>query len=294
MVTRTISKAAAWPITACLALIVLCVPAARGACLNWGHGMANPDTSNLFVGKIGDQSVAMLLHLNPKTGRFDGAYGYANQSDTSALTGSMLLPGVGLVLDAHDKQGVVASHFSLLFFYPISTSTNLNFYKKWYINSCDTMTGIWQPSNGGNAKYVILFMSGQRKSSQTNTLKLNDATAYKLNMAIRKNDRKAFASLLHYPFCTASALGIHKVFTTPSNVIRNYKEIISTLPQDTPAFYMPHFITNDSFMNGSVYFEDGKVALICLGHCPDLRDNPCSETGRLNQHKPAIRQDDLN
>jgi len=273
-----------WLIAACLAFMVLCTPVAQGACSNWGHYTTSPTDSILFVGKIGDRTIAMLLHLDSKTGRFDGAYGYANRPGTSTLTGNMLPHGAGAILDAHDKRGMVIGHLSLLFFHPIYKSTNWNNYKKWYINSCDTTTGIWRASKNDNAQYVELVMTGERNPSQTNTMKLNDAVAYKLNRAMQTSNKIVFASLLRYPFCTASAQGIYKVFTTPADTVRSYETIISTLSPDTPVFYMPHFVTDDSFMNGSVHFEDGKIALICLGHCPNPFDNPCPGDKRDGQN----------
>lgn len=261
----------------CSLLLALCATSAHAACLpsRWESDLGAPDHSRIFTGTLGKQRVRMLLHVDEKTGQWDGAYGYADQPGTLALTGSMLSgePGAGMVLEEHDSSGRVTAHFSLLFFYPIPSWMTASGYKKGFSNTCDSLIGSWQAASGGKAFYVALRGGPDVSPSAKHDMASNDATAYQLKQAMLHDDRKAFVSLLHYPFCTS--YGAIKAWFTPAEVLKHYHQIASMFEPDQWTRAIPHFRYVD-FVNGSVVFYQGKVAMMCVGQCPVVPIASCS------------------
>lgn len=252
-----------------LLLMMLCAPSAKGACLDWSQSVGRPDHSLVYAGKLGDRPIRMMLHLYTANERFDGAYGYNNQPKMLILTGSMLPGGVGVDLDERDAQGHVTGHFSLKFFRPRPAREDPVYQK--YPSKCDDLTGSWQSSSGNEAHDVAVHLDGETVPADDKKRELNETTAYKLREAMLSNNRKAFASLLRYPFYQNSGRWVVGVWHNPEEVIKNYDKIIPFSHneiRDSVPHVLQTSLDTSQFMNRSVYITHGKVTRICSGACP--------------------------
>jgi GH24 family phage-related lysozyme (muramidase) len=269
----------------CLLLTILCVPSARGACLDWSHivGNGNSDNRLIYFGTVGDHPIQMMLHLDVVTGHFDGAYGYNDQPGMLSLSGNMQPGGVGVDLDERDAQGHVTGHFSLGFFHNRRSWEDPRTYDK-YSNKCEALTGSWRSTSGNKTQDVALLGNGEIVPAYDREREMNEITAYKLRRAMLDKNRQAFASLLSYPFYTngfnryGGVLHLNeKTWNNPEDVMNNYDKIINYDKMEPFSYKeiieaVPHAlqtsVDGSQFMNGSVYLTHGKVTRICSGRCP--------------------------
>jgi hypothetical protein len=175
----------------------------------------------------------------------------------------------GLDLDERDEQGHVTGHFSLRFFHRRPAWENLDHYEK-YPAKCFYLTGSWRSSKETEARDVVLQMNGETNPSDDSERELNEIAAYKLRRAMLENNRKAFASLLRYPFYQESGLQVVSVWNSPEEVANNYGKIMHFSYHEIYSS-VPHFLQTSSlgsqFMNGSIFIVHGRVTRMCDGAC---------------------------
>ncbi|HET7332586.1 hypothetical protein [Dyella sp.] len=254
-----------------LVLLMLGTSCAEAACSNWLSLAANPDYRLIYTGKVGDRPIRMMLHLNTAGGRLDGAYGYNNQSNMLTLAGIMLPNYEDIDLDEHDEKGVVTGHFHLKFFHARPAWESEESYEKENKDSCSFLTGEWRSTAGNKTFDVTLQQVGVSAPADDNWRNENEITAYKLRKAMLEEDRKTFASLLHYPFQSEGDHHISNIWNNAEDVIKNYRSIVHFTAKQIQES-VPHALqtsgTRSQFINRSVYLERGKVIQICAEACP--------------------------
>lgn len=264
------------------------LPSASAACLHWGAiaPLHNPKDSLIFAGTLGQRYIRMRLHLDPATGRLDGAYGYNNEPGTLTLVGYMLKDGSGVNLIELDKRGKMTGFFNLSFSPPTSflgagdprKDDRAAFEKQWNddYGECWALTGVWGTSSrpGTSAKAVVVQQAGTLDPKERKAQLANEATAYAFMQAFMHNDRKKVVSLLHYPlhsYDQAPGRGGVRTWETPESVLNNYAEIMQ-FENEYLRRWVPHMLGAydglTDFMNGSMEIYNGKITWICAGSCP--------------------------
>ena len=300
------SLASLHEVTKCLALVALplalLAPSTEAACLHWGQEapLQNPSESIVYSGTLGNRYVRMRLHLDPATGRVEGAYGYNDDPGTLKLVGYMLKDHSGVNLVELDKNGKRTGFFDLSFMPPTSflgngdpeTEERAAFEKQWNTDDyedCGSLIGVWMTSSrpGTTAKAVVLNEGWALDPKDQKARLQNEATAYAFMQAVIHNDHKKVVSLLHYPFHSYDqAPGREGVRTwkTPASVLKNYAEIVQLEPQFVHPL-VPHMLFTHNgltgFMNGSMSIYKGKVTWVCAGACPTMSWGEAA--GRGNQ-----------
>lgn len=301
------SLASLHEVTKCLALVALplalLAPSTEAACLHWGQEapLQNPSESITYYGTLGNRYVRMRLHLDPATGRLDGAYGYNDEPGTLKLVGYMLKDHSGVELVELDKKDNRTGFFDLSFMPPTSflgsgdpvTEGRAPFEKQWNTDEyddCGSLVGVWMTSSrpGTSAKAVVLRSGQAFDPNKDRQARLqNEATAYAFMQAVIHNDRQKVVSLFHYPFHSYDqAPGRQGVRTwkTPEDVLKHYTEIVQLEPQFVRPL-VPHMLfTQDGlsgFMNGSMSIYEGKIRWLCAGSCPIMSWGEAA--GRANQ-----------
>lgn len=253
---------------------------AHGQCVHWyytpgerfNNGLGAPSNLRIFSGSVGEQQIRMSLHYDVATRTIEGFYGYSDQPGTLTLHGEMLPSRNGMNLVERDAQGKVTGHFSLVFTYPSGPNYDAASVKKHISDyDCSYVKGSWHPASDNRSLQVELWSSGEQTQADQQARKLNDEAAYKVQMALLNNNKKSFASLLKYPFCTSRFGRGRTLWKSPEDVIAHYKQI-SRLA--APAYLhegVPHAIDThgkiSDWMGDTMEFEDGKVKSMCDGSC---------------------------
>jgi len=272
-------------VTKGLALVALplafLAPSAEAACLHWGKlaPLQNPSESIVYSGTLGNSHVRMRLHLDPATGRVEGAYGYNDEPGTLKLVGYILKDHSGVNLVELNKNGKRTGFFDLSFMPPTSfhgsgdpqTEERAAFEKQWNDDDyaeCESLLGVWMTSSrpGTSAKAVMLQGERAIDPKERQARLQNEATAYAFMQAAILGDRKKMVSLFHYPFHSND-----RTWDTPEDVLNHY----ASIEQLEPLFVrplVPHMLfTQDGlteFMNGSMFIYMGKITWLCDGRCP--------------------------
>lgn len=249
---------------------------AAATCLNadWSHGIGRPDHGAIYFGTIGTHAVRMMLHLDAATGRLDGVYGYNDQPEELTLTGNLRADGTGADLNEHDTQGRVTGHFSLNFIEHREPWEDPIQYKRSrgkFLQKCDAPLGTWWVAPGSAPLKVVLHRNGEWTPAYDGEEQLDEVAAFKLRKAMLEGNRRAFASLLKYPFYTTNERGSVTTWSNREEVIKHYDDIVPMWP-DALRNAVPHVLesgpTGAIFMGGSIYLSHGKVTMMCDGRCP--------------------------
>lgn len=301
-------RSLAWlrEVTKGLALIALSLavlaPSTEAACLHWGKSapLQNPSESIVYYGTLGNRSVRMRLHLDPATGRVEGAYGYNDEPGTLKLVGYMLKDHSGVNLVELDKNSKRTGFFDLSFIPPTSflgsgdprREGRAAFEKQWNGDryaECESLLGVWMTSSrpGTSAKAVMLRGERSIDPKERHARLQNEATAYAFMQAVIHGDRMKVVSLFHYPFHSYGfAPGRQGVRTwkTPEDILKHYASVVQLEPRFVLPL-VPHMLfTQDGltgFMNGSVSIYKGKITWLCAGRCPVM--SWYEATGNANQ-----------
>lgn len=243
-----------------------CCNGARGACLDWSQHVGSPEHRVIFVGTVDNRPVRMMLHLDQKTDRFDGAFGYNDQAQMSILSGRMQPDKAGANFDARDSEGRVIGEF-ILKFHPLNEAHRHDQPQNY---GCDSLSGTWLKSAGSHPVLVALHDDGEIIPEDDKARAINEITAYRLRDAMLHNDREAFMRLLSFPFVSETQMQVPSTWGTPQAVIRNYDRIVTFSNKEIERA-VPHVLETAAgrslFMNNSIEIEAGKVTRICEATC---------------------------
>jgi hypothetical protein len=252
-------------------MLMLCLYSisAFGECTDWGYALGAPTHRYIYAGSIGKQPVRMMLGYDETRNIFSGAYGYRDQPGAMIVVGRMLPGKVDVNLDEYDHSGSgkPTGYFELNFSNRRNSSSNSLISKD---SGCDYLVGTWN-SFGSKTKYPVeLGLTGELDPAGDKAREVNEVTALMLKNAMLKADRKAFASLLRYPFCSAGEDELTHIWDTPQSVIAHYQEIMPfTLEEvrDSSVHILQSFGSTTLYMKQSVVIQNGKVISICADSC---------------------------
>jgi hypothetical protein len=254
--------------------LYLPVAIAGAGCSDWTNVNKNGDSPWIYAGTVADRQIRMLIQYDPATREVSGTYGYNDQPGELSLSGALSADGTALDLEERDSSGVTTGHFNLVFVYPTWQPGWDSFGKKsdW---DCMFLNGTWQANTTSSPLKVAVSRQDAMQSTENEKRKKNEVIAYQLQRAILTGDHKKFASLLKYPFWSASVSKKGKVITriwnTPAEVIKNYDQIM-TMPVNYVQHGVPHELETDyeatsSFLDGNVCIKDEKVHEMCSAGC---------------------------
>ncbi|MBM7124225.1 hypothetical protein ACFFJT_00370 [Dyella flava] len=223
----------------------------------------------VYEGTLGNHYIRMALQYQAASGLLVGEYGYNHQPGVLQVSGTVSHDGNEVNLVETDDLGKVTGKLNLNFNVPSRPYIDRNHLQDY---NCQFLSGTWEGVGVITSESIDLSRDISLPQTDEEDRKANEKTAYAVQAALLRSDKKAFAALLNYPFFHFySARQDEKhVYSSPAEVERDYSQIAS-IPYVEVVRAVPHELGINqgisSFMGGYVWISHGKVIQICAGGC---------------------------
>jgi hypothetical protein len=202
-----------------------------------------------------------------EAGHVAGFYGYESREDELTLRGEIGKDDESLTLYETDASGKTTGGFDLRFDAP---DDSLFRGKDLAAYDCTYLTGTWAGASDRRHQKIMLVRAGWLNEAYKSEREVDEAAAYRLQMAIANGDARAFEELLSYPVNTQGFDSESDIWNSVDDVKRDFNSVLVAKRARAP-LAVPHALhagpLGASFWGGSVCLSQGRVTQICASGC---------------------------
>lgn len=263
--SQRVKRRWATPCRTITAILCLWAASAHSACHDFSRD-TSAATPVVFEGTLDTKKLRIAVWA-AGAGRVEGFYGYAARSGELKLRGELSADADSLVLDESDASGRHTGTFKLRFDVPDDFFLRGKDPRAY---DCIYLTGNWVDPDGQSQHKITLIRDGWLNEAYKSERETDEASAYRLQMAVARRDVEAFDALLRYPVYTQGFNAGNDVWHTTDDVMRDFSSVLRAKHAHA-LLAVPHALfagpLGSSFWDGSVCLSHGQVTQICTSGC---------------------------